>query len=85
MSDGKSYERAIVAGTIAAGDLFEARIEEPGIEDWSTASGVILYSELAGGNYEGRFECSLGPGNELVVTVHDPVHTTAVGLAQQSA
>lgn len=79
--DGNVCERAIVAGTIAAGDLFEARIEEPGVDDWSAAGGVIHYSDLAGGNYAGRFECSLGPGNELVVTVHDPVHTTPAQIA----
>ena len=78
VSNGKSYERAIVAGTIAAGDLFEARIERPGIHDWSGATGVISYSDLAGGHYEGRFECSLGPGKELVVTVHDPAHVVVV-------
>jgi hypothetical protein len=27
-------------------------------------------------NYESRFEFSLGPGNEIMVTIHDPMHTT---------
>jgi hypothetical protein len=75
-SGQKQYERAIIGGTIAAGDIFEARIEEPGIEDWATARGVLRYSDLATGEYEGGFSYSRGPGNELVLTVDDPGHTT---------
>lgn len=69
------YERAIIAGTIAAGDLLEARIEEPGIHDWTTASGVLRYSDLVGGSYESGFACSLASGSELMVTVDEQVHT----------
>lgn len=83
MVEGEVYERALVAGTIAAGDLFEARIEEPGVHDWTTVSGVIQYADLAGGHYAGRFECALGPGSELVVTVHDPTHTTPAEILKQ--
>jgi hypothetical protein len=43
--DGIRIERAILAGTIAAGDLLDARVERPGVEDWSSASGIIRYSD----------------------------------------
>jgi hypothetical protein len=76
--DGTRYERKLIAGTIAAGDLFDARVvPHPGIENWGTAEGVIRYGDLAGGLYEVRFECSLGPGSELVMIVHDPTHSPA--------
>jgi hypothetical protein len=75
-SHDEQYTRAIVAGTIAAGDSLEARIEAPGIDDWSTASGVLSYSDLAGGDYEARFEFELGPGDELSVTIHEATHVT---------
>lgn len=71
------YQRAIIAGTIAAGDLFEARIEEPGVQDWTTASGVLRYSDLVGGSYESGFTCSLSSGGELIVTVDEQMHTPA--------
>jgi hypothetical protein len=71
------YERAIIAGTIAAGDVLEARVEEPGIHDWSTASGVLRYSDLVGGTYESGFGCSLSSGGELMVNVDEQVHTPA--------
>lgn len=71
------YERGIIAGTIAAGDLFEARIEGPGIHDWNDARGVLRYSDLVGGSYESGFTCSLASGSELMVTVDEQVHTPA--------
>jgi hypothetical protein len=75
-ASGTRYERQIIAGTIAAGDLFDARIvPHPGIEHWGTAKGAIRYGDLAGGFYESRFECSHAPGGELVMVVHDPTHT----------
>ena len=76
-SGDKQYERAIIGGTIAAGEILDARIEEPGIEDWSTARGILHYSDLATGDYEGRFSCSRGPGSELVLAVDDPGHTSS--------
>lgn len=72
------YERTIVAGTIAAGELLDARIETPGIEDWSAASGVLRYSDLVGGSYETPFTFSLAPGDELTVTVDEQKYTSAL-------
>ena len=53
--------------------MLDARIvPHPGIEHWEKAKGIIRYSDLAGIAYETQFECSHGPGNELVMTVHEP-------------
>lgn len=72
---GATYEREIVAGTIAAGDLLDARVSGPGVHDWTRAEGVLLYRDLVGGGYQTRFECSLTEGRQLVVTTHEQEHT----------
>lgn len=77
---GASYEREILAGTIAAGDLLDARIApHPGVQHWNGAAGTLCYRDLAGTEYETRFECSHGPGNELVVTAHEQTVTPQRG------
>jgi hypothetical protein len=83
--DGTQYECQILGGTIAAGDLFDARIvPHPGIQHWGTATGVIRYSDLVGGLYEARFEFSLTDGNELALLVHEARHSTAVELQSRA-
>lgn len=70
-AQGATYEREIIAGTIAPGDLLDARLAPGGVEDWSSVQGVIRYHDLSGRVYEGRFEFShAGNSNELAVTAH---------------
>jgi hypothetical protein len=81
-----TYDREILAGSIAAGDLFDARISPyPGVQHWGTARGILRYSDLVGGSYETPFTGSLGSGNELVITAAEQSHTTAAESASQSA
>ena len=61
--------------------IIEDDLSETWIEDWAAASGVIRHSDLAGGTHEGWFECSRGPGNEVVITVRDPIHMTGAEVA----
>ncbi len=72
-SDATAYERELEAGTIAAGDLLDARLRQPGVQHWGSAKGVLRYSDLAGTEYETHFKGSLNIGNEIVLTVQEPV------------
>jgi hypothetical protein len=77
VSLGNTYTREIIAGTIASGDLFDARIvPHPGVRDWQEAKGVLRYTDLAGGFYTGHFEFTQAEGNELVAVVHETEHQT---------
>lgn len=69
--DGTTYERQIIAGTIAAGDLFDARlVPHPGVQHWLGASATIQYSDLAQIEYKTRFDFPEGPHGEIEVTTH---------------
>jgi hypothetical protein len=83
-SEGEATARPFVAGTIAAGDVLEARIATS-VNEWSKSTGLIVYSDLVGGNYEALVEFSLGPGNELAVMLHEARHVTPAQLRESSA
>jgi hypothetical protein len=68
--DGAWYQRETLRATIAAGDLFNARISpNPGIQHWIGSKGVVRYRDLAGGWYETPFEGVPGPGGEIDLRV----------------
>jgi hypothetical protein len=71
--ESQPYERTVLAGTIAAGDLLDARVVPyPGVHHWLHADGVLRYSDLAGTDWETRFEMTAGPDNSIVVTSEEP-------------
>jgi hypothetical protein len=79
-ADGKGYECEILAGTIASGDLLDARIApDPGVENWVGAHGAVQYVDLVGNTWETRFEFGEEAPGEIAVTTHEPtvVATTA--------
>ena len=76
-ADGTQYERKIIAGTIAPGDVLDARVAPAPVEKWQTVSGVLRYRDLADGLYESRFEFSAAEGGELAVTTLPTVNKPA--------
>lgn len=74
-SDGTAYKRTLLAGTIAAGDLFDARVIGGVIDNWMTVSGWIRYFDLTGAQWETKFEFSEEAGGEIGLEVHEPTQT----------
>ena len=82
--DGTSYDREILAGTIAAGDLLDSRLAPPpGVDNWIGAHGVIEYADLAGNRWETRFEVAEGAGGEIVISAHEPTVIPKVPAADE--
>jgi len=70
-------EYAILAGTIAAGDLLIARVAPPCAlpSDWIRAKGSITYCDLAGGTWDQPFDISKGSEGELELSLPEPKQT----------
>jgi hypothetical protein len=73
-STGVTQERQMVAGTIAAGDLLDARLTAPEVDDWSTVRGKLEYHDLVGGHYLTPFTFSKDPEGVLSVTIDETTH-----------
>jgi len=75
-SRDNSTEHRIVASTIAAGDLFSARLVPPSSTpaDWASAYGAIIYGDLVGGSYEQRFTLTHQPSGELELKLDELTH-----------
>jgi hypothetical protein len=72
--DGTTYACDLAPASIAAGELLDGRlIPQPGIKHWLGASGLIEYADLAGTQYETRFDFPEGPHGEITVDVHPQV------------
>jgi len=82
-TEGDEHRHELLASTIAAGDLLDARLVPPCEEPaaWSSAHGAITYRDLAGGTWEQSFDFQKGPQGELEVSVREPVHTPLVAGA----
>jgi hypothetical protein len=82
-ADNNDHVHEILASTIAAGDLLNARLvptcEAPA--DWSSARGTITFSDLAGGAWEQPFDFNKGPHGELELRVQEPTQTVLVARA----
>ena len=76
-SEDGEREHAILAGTIAAGDLLIARLVPPcaAPSDWMRASGAITYRDLAGGTWEQPFEIGKSSEGELELSLPEPKQT----------
>lgn len=77
-SGTSSLEHQILGGTIAPGDLLNARLvpaSGPPAE-WAGAHGAIAYGDLVGGAYEQRFSFTKETGGELKLTLDKTTHQT---------
>src|SRR5262249_4752507 len=83
-SGNNTTEHQILASTIAAGDLFNARLAPPSSwpTDWAKACGAITYGDLAAGSYKQGFTFTKGPSGELELMLDEP--TQSPGSAAHS-
>jgi hypothetical protein len=69
----RPYRRQILATTIAANDLFNARISpNSGVQHWIGATAIIRYCDMSGRWYETSFKGARGPGGEIELLVDEP-------------
>lgn len=75
MPNGQMQDHRMASGTIAPGDMVEARLPAPGVRYWSSAAGQLEYTDLAGGSYTVPFVVSNEANGVWEVIVGDTVHT----------
>jgi len=87
VTSGDDHEHMILASTIAAGDLLNARLAPPAAApaEWVAAEGSITCSDLAGGMWEQRFGYTRGPSGELELRLDEPIQTPKIAAGTQNA
>jgi hypothetical protein len=68
------YSCDVGVGTIGVGDLLDAVLLAPGMDEWAGATGSLAFTDLVGGHYEMPFTCS-GNRDHLEVVVGEGSHT----------
>jgi hypothetical protein len=79
-AENADHVHQILANTIAAGDLLNARLVPPCVAptEWSSARGAITFRDLAEGTYEQSFDFTKGPHGELEVSLQEQTQTPHV-------